>query len=459
MEENKNQRFSQIISKSMSQLIVILLAIIIFFAFYRFSEIMSVFKLILGTIQPILIGLCLGYVLKRPQKFFHKKIYKLFTKYKIIKKEKKRDSICKGLSIFIAMVMFLVTIYILIIMAVPEIVENIFKVTDTLPEQVNRLIKWVSERMKENSKYADMFEKILKEATDYITRWVKNDMMTQIGQLASGIISAVSVFVNAVVGVIVAVYVLSSKETFAKQGKKIIYAIFKEKHAEKILKEFKKSDDIFGGFISGKIIDSLIIGALCFVGLTILDMPYTMLVSTIVGVTNVIPFFGPYIGAVPSAILILLADPKKGLIFIVFIILLQQLDGNIIGPKILGDSTGLNSLWVIFAITVFGGIFGVFGMFIGVPVFAVIYAAIKTFVEERLKRKQLPYETTYYMQSDYHSDDVVKNTGKEIKFVKKTFEHIYVEGKGTQVKVVIQPDDSESKSDDISETTNIIEEK
>lgn len=400
MEENKNQRFSQIISKSMSQLIVILLAIIIFFAFYRFSEIMSVFKLILGTIQPILIGLCLGYVLKRPQKFFHKKIYKLFTKYKIIKKEKKRESISKGLSIFIAMVMFLVTIYILIIMAVPEIVENIFKVTDTLPEQVNRLIKWVSERMKENSKYADMFEKILKEATDYITRWVKNDMMTQIGQLASGIISAVSVFVNAVVGVIVAVYVLSSKETFAKQGKKIIYAIFKEKHAEKILKEFKKSDDIFGGFISGKIIDSLIIGALCFVGLTILDMPYTMLVSTIVGVTNVIPFFGPYIGAVPSAILILLADPKKGLIFIVFIILLQQLDGNIIGPKILGESTGLTPFWVVFSILLGGGLFGIIGMLFGVPTFAVIYNLIAEIVNYRIKDKNISpdrydnYDTT-----------------------------------------------------------------
>lgn len=400
MEENKNQRFSQIISKSMSQLIVILLAIIIFFAFYRFSEIMSVFKLILGTIQPILIGLCLGYVLKRPQKFFHKKIYKLFTKHRIIKKEKKRESISKGLSIFIAMIMFLVTIYILIIMAVPEIVENIFRVTDTLPEQVNRLIRWVSARMEENSKYADMFEKILKEATDYITRWVKNDMMTQIGQLASGIISAVSVFVNAVVGVIVAVYVLSSKETFAKQGKKLIYAIFKEKQAEKILKEFKKSDDIFGGFISGKIIDSLIIGALCFIGLTILDMPYTMLVSTIVGVTNVIPFFGPYIGAVPSAILILLADPKKGLIFIVFIILLQQLDGNIIGPKILGESTGLTPFWVVFSILLGGGLFGIIGMLFGVPTFAVIYNLIAEIVNDRIKNKNISpdrydnYDTT-----------------------------------------------------------------
>ena len=400
MEENKNQRFSQIISKSMSQLIVILLAIIIFFAFYRFSQIMSVFKLILGTIQPILIGLCLGYVLKRPQKFFHKKIYKLFTKHRIIKKEKKRESISKGLSIFIAMIMFLVTIYILIIMAVPEIVENIFRVTDTLPEQVNRLIRWVSARMEENSKYADMFEKILKEATDYITRWVKNDMMTQIGQLASGIISAVSVFVNAVVGVIVAVYVLSSKETFAKQGKKLIYAIFKEKHAEKILKEFKKSDDIFGGFISGKIIDSLIIGALCFIGLTILNMPYTMLVSTIVGVTNVIPFFGPYIGAVPSAILILLADPKKGLIFIVFIILLQQLDGNIIGPKILGESTGLTPFWVVFSILLGGGLFGIIGMLFGVPTFAVIYNLIAEIVNDRIKNKNISpdrydnYDTT-----------------------------------------------------------------
>lgn len=404
MEDNKNKRFSQIISKSMSQLIVILLAIIIFFTFYRFSEIMSGLKLILGTIQPILIGLCLGYVLKRPQKFFQKKIYNLFTKHKIIKKEQKRNSVSKGLSIFIAMIMFLVTIYILIIMAVPEIVENIFKVTDTLPDQVNRLIKWISARMEENSRYADMFEKILKGATDYITKWVKNDMMTQIGQLASGIISAVSVFVNVIVGVIVAVYVLSSKETFARQGKKIVYAIFNEKRAEKILREFKKSDDIFGGFISGKIIDSLIIGVLCFVGLTILNMPYTMLVSTIVGVTNVIPFFGPYIGAVPSAILILLADPKKGLIFIVFIILLQQLDGNIIGPKILGESTGLTPFWVVFSILLGGGLFGIVGMLFGVPTFAVIYNLIAEIINDRIKTKNVSPDK-YEKYDNYNNDN------------------------------------------------------
>ena len=150
-----------------------------------------------------------------------------------------------------------------------------------------------------------------------------------------------------------------------------------------------KSNEIFGGFIIGKIIDSLIIGVICFIGLSILNMPYTMLVSVIVGVTNVIPFFGPYIGAIPSTILIALEDPMKGVYFLIFILVLQQFDGNILGPKILGNTTNLSSFWVLFAILLFGGVFGIVGMVIGVPVFAFIYQLIREWVLDRLEEQKL----------------------------------------------------------------------
>ncbi len=204
-----------------------------------------------------------------------------------------------------------------------------------------------------------------------------------------------------------------SKEKFGKQSKKIVYAVFKPSHANMILHLTLKSNEIFGGFIIGKLIDSAIIGVLCFIGLSLLNMPYALLVSVIVGVTNVIPFFGPYIGAIPSAVLIMLADPRKGLYFILFILVLQQIDGNIIGPKILGDSTGLSAFWVVFSILLGGGLFGFVGMILGVPTFAVIYYVINMLINHRLEVKKLPTETECYDKLSYvdsdgtyvHSDD------------------------------------------------------
>ena len=175
----------------------------------------------------------------------------------------------------------------------------------------------------------------------------------------------------------------------------------KAEHANMLLHITKKSNEIFSGFLIGKIIDSAIIGVLCFICLSALKMPYTLLVSVIVGVTNVIPFFGPYIGAIPSAVLILLEEPKMGIYFIIFIIVLQQIDGNIIGPKILGNSTGLSAFWVVFAILVGGGLFGIPGMILGVPTFAVIYYIVAMIINQRLEAKNLPQSSEYYDEFSY----------------------------------------------------------
>ena len=211
-------------------------------------------------------------------------------------------------------------------------------------------------------------------------------------------ISGFKFLLNVLVGVIVSVYVMASKETFAGQAKKILYAVFKPARANIIIDTLRKSNQIFGGFISGKLLDSAIIGVLAYIVLNIMKMPDTILLAVIIGVTNVIPFFGPFIGAVPSFIIVVLQNPIQGIYFLIFIFILQQIDGNIIGPKILGNSTGLSAFWVVFAILVFGGLWGFPGMLLGVPVMAVIYYIVQKGVAYLLRKRGLAQDTDSYVE-------------------------------------------------------------
>ena len=222
-----------------------------------------------------------------------------------------------------------------------------------------------------------------------------------LGNLSLGVISLLVWLKNLLIGVIVMIYLLNIKDQFVALAKKITYGLFSVEWANRIVREARFIHKVFGGFIIGKIVDSLIIGIMCFVCLSFMKMPYTLLVSVIVGVTNVIPFFGPFIGAIPSAFLILLVSPIQCLYFLIFILLLQQFDGNILGPKILGDSTGVSSFWVLFSILLFGGLFGFVGMIIGVPTFAVIYRLTGDFINSKLKKRKLSVRTEDYQELDY----------------------------------------------------------
>ena len=270
----------------------------------------------------------------------------------------------------------------------------------TLPGQISDMVTKIISIQKDTSPAGVMARNLLEKGSDALQNWIKQDLLTKVNEVMSnltvGIINFVSEILNFLIGLIVSVYILFSKETFSAQSKKIVYAVFRTDHANMILHLTKKSNEIFGGFIIGKIIDSMIIGVLCFFGLTILKIPYILLISVIVGVTNVIPFFGPFLGAIPSFFLILLVDPIQSLYFLLFVLALQQLDGNVIGPKILGESTGLSSLWVIIAILVGGSFFGVAGMFFGVPVCACLYSLVAFLVDRRLAEKDLPVETEHY---------------------------------------------------------------
>lgn len=387
---------------ALTAFLVITLSIIFFFLIYRYNGFAAGWRKLTVILQPIIIGIVIAYLINPIMMFFEKYLLR-WIEPKIQKKDKAKK-LCRSLATFGALAVFIMIIAILLILLIPQLAESIQGLVVTLPGEVQELIDKVDGILKNDSEIADMFENTLLHATDYLRNWAMNDLLPKSNQyltsITSGLISIFKVLLNIVVGLIVSVYLLFSKETFIGQFKKLTYALFKPKRANIIIETARKSNEIFGGFISGKILDSTIIGIICYIVLLIMKMPYAVLVSVIVGVTNVIPFFGPFIGAVPGFIIIVLANPLQGLYFLIVIFILQQVDGNIIGPTILGDSTGLSPFWVVFAIMVGGGLFGFAGMLLGVPVFAVIYYIIQRVIYHFLRKKKLPEATEQYIELD-----------------------------------------------------------
>ena len=294
---------------------------------------------------------------------------------------------------------------------IPNIIKSIKSISYQFPYYVQNLTNWSAKFLEDNPDIEKIVIQFLdtysEEFMSYLNDSFVPQMETLVRHVSLSLLSVIKVLWNFIIGVIISIYVLYSKETFAGQAKKFVYAIFNIKTANQFIKDVRFASDTFIGFISGKIIDSIIIGFICFAGTSIMQTPYALLVSVIVGVTNVIPFFGHYLGAIPSAILILMVNPLKCAYFIIFILILQQVDGNLIGPKILGQSTGLSGFWVIFSITIFGGIMGIPGMIIGVPFFAVLYALARRIINRMLKRRGLPLETEKYKNVDYIDENAV----------------------------------------------------
>lgn len=400
-------KIRQQLNRGMTAFVVIILCMLCFFALLRMNEITKVLRLILGILKPIIYGLAIAYLLnpivKTVEHFLISRLKKKFPNFK------KVETFSRGAGILVALIVMITIISALFNMLIPELYRSIRNMVLTVPGQINEALNTLTLIMSQDSTLGQFFTTLITEVTTFVQNWMRTDLLSQVNEfmshLTEGVFNVISEIMNAIIGVIVSVYVLFSKEKFLMQTKKIIYALFKPSHANMILHLSIKSNDIFGGFIIGKLIDSAIIGVLCFIALSIMNMPYTVLVSVIVGVTNVIPFFGPYIGAIPSAILIMLSDPKMGFYFVIFIIILQQLDGNVIGPKILGDSTGLSAFWVMFAILLGGGLFGFVGMILGVPTFAVIYYVVNMLVNHKLEKRKLPIETACYDEMSYVDSD------------------------------------------------------
>ena len=375
--------------------LVVAACVLFFFLIFRLPGILSFFGKILSVTQPVIIGLVIAYLVNPIANSINGGLLKLSNKY-FNKKPRLIRKISNAISVFGALAVFILMIILIIYMIVPQFIESISSMIKVLPGQLDTFIKEISAEFERNKDLQNLINALY----EYEQEWLQNDLTGYVNSIAtyfaSGVWSVVSFLKDFAVGLIFAVYILFNKALLMRQFRKLLYACLNNAAVEHIFKTGKKAHRIFSGFIYGKLLDSFIIGVLCFIGISILKIPYTMLVAVVIGVTNIIPVFGPYLGAIPCAALILLTDPIKGLYFIVFIILLQALDGNFIGPKILGNSTGLSAFWVVFAIVLGGGLFGVVGMLIGVPLFAVIYYLVTTFVNFRLNKKNLPTASDYY---------------------------------------------------------------
>lgn len=392
-KSSKRER-SLMFKAGLTAFLVLAAAITFFLALYKLGEIFAFFGKVLSVIEPILIGAVIAYLANPMQNFFNKYALKILRK--IFKKNTGFEKTAAALSITLAMVMFVLFIFVFFYLIIPEFSKSIATLIETIPSQFEALVGKVNGFLDDNEKLVNDLNTFFESQKQWFSDVVTKNANAVASYVATGVLGFVGFLKNFVVGFMVAIYILASKKIFAAQCKKILCAFLSREKVNTLLRATKKCDSIYGGFINGKLLDSLIIGILCFIGVTVLKMPYTVLISVIVGVTNVIPVFGPYIGAIPSAFLVLLESPIKCVYFVIFIILLQTLDGNVIGPKILGDSTGLSAFWVMVSIIVGGGFFGVLGMLLGVPTFAVIYYLVKTILRRKLIAKNLPVKTQAY---------------------------------------------------------------
>lgn len=355
----------------------------------------------LSTLSPVLYGLGIAYLLHpiedRVRKLLEPQLKKVLP-------DKKAAGMAKGLGILASLILAALVIWALIAMVLPQLLDSITTIIGNFPSYYNTLSKWVQEFIN-GSIAEDVTQEIMDQVYAYLQSFLTGTVLpkvqTLLASLTTGVVNIAKSMLNLIIGVIISIYLLSGKDKFLAQAKKLCYAVLGQKKGGYVCNVCTFANRVFGGFIGGKIIDSLIIGVLCFFGLRILDMPYTMLISIIVGVTNIIPFFGPYLGAIPSALLLLVIDPMECLYFVIFIIVLQQLDGNIIGPAILGDATGLDSIWVVVSLLVFGNLFGILGMVIAVPLFAVIYKIVSEVVNFLLKKRELSTVTGDYTNWNY----------------------------------------------------------
>ena len=384
-------------------------ALLIFYdVFYRDNSgtVQAIFAKLFSVLTPVLYGLGMAYLLAPIVNFLERAILRL--RDKLERKRGRAIRIHKGwlraACIFLTWAVVLVLVYLLLSMLVPQLVDSITTLVNNLESYYTTIYNWVTGLLSDNPELKDLFNRYYNETIQWLTTKLLPGLQTAVtnftGSLVTGVWSVVIFTKNFLIGIIVSVYLLAAKEKSAARCCKLLYGVLPEEQAKFAMRGFRRMDHIFSGFVRGKLLDSLIIGILCFIGCSILKLPYTPLVSVVVGVTNVIPFFGPFLGAIPCALLILLVSPLKCLYFVIFIFLLQQLDGNVIGPKILGDSTGISSLWVIVAILVGGGFGGVLGMFLGVPIFACLQVLVRWLLNTRLEKRHMPLQAWEYVRRD-----------------------------------------------------------
>lgn len=404
--------------------LVIAASITFYYFIFHSSNIKENFLSIIGILMPVVFGLVIGYLLSPLLNFVEKKALVPLCDKCGIRNTAKRNRLIRGVGILISAFLFVALIYILFHMLISQIVPSVQGIIMNFDSYTDNVIKWINQTLDDNPEFGDYVTKSIDSFSEELEVWLKDlipGTASLIMTVSLSVIGLLDVLKDFLIGFIISIYVLASKERFAGQAKKICYAVLEKDTANVVINNFRFTHRTFIGFLGGKIVDSIIIGILCFIGTMMMGTPYAVLISVIIGVTNIIPFFGPFLGAIPSIVLIFAVDPTNPLncvYFAIFVLALQQFDGNILGPKILGSSTGLAGFWVIFSITFFGGLFGVFGMIVGVPIFAVVYSAASSIVNTMLDKKSMPKETQKYEDVDYVDEggfhpiqDIPKNSG------------------------------------------------
>ena len=386
MKINWNNKYATI---SMYAFLVICGSILLYLGISNINLLKASINDFIRTLQPFIIGGSLSYLLNFILRFYEDKI----LSHDFFKKLKK--SCKRAVGLLLTYITASIITYLFIQFVLPQLLESIIGLVNNIPEYLNKLTRTTNnifDNLNLQPEYINLITDKFGEAVTYIITMISN-FIPVIGNFVVG---ATASILNIIIGIVVSIYILIDKEKFMALGKKITYALCSEEKAKFVLRLVNQSNMTFSKFIGGKILDSFIIGVLTFFILTIFKMPYVLLISVIVGVTNIIPFFGPFIGGIPAAIIILFVSPTQALWFIIIIIVIQQIDGNIIGPKILGDSIGISAFWILFSLLVAAKFMGFVGMIIGVPLFAIFYSIIKEIIEEKLAKKGLPIETEKY---------------------------------------------------------------
>lgn len=423
MDDDKRKKHLDLINvKMMLTLAGAGCIIVVFYLFIgKIGGVLEIIKKLLSSMAPIIIGLVIAFLLNPMVNKMRVNLRStLKSTFKNIKDEKAKK-ISDVLAVSFAMLFFIAVIVGFMWILLPSLYDSLIRLyenfdqyTTNLEQSVTNLVKDHPDIVNMLNNYMDDIEEAIKNV---LTQKLLPNMDGIVKSISSGIMGGLKILMNFLIGMIAAIYVLGSKDKFSAQFKKVIYAFLSRKQGNTILKAIDYIDGVFSGFIVGKIVDSLIIGMICFIFCRLVDMPYAVLISVVIGITNIIPFFGPFIGAIPSAVLVMVESPKMCLVFIIFIIVLQQVDGNIIGPLVLSDSTGLSSFWILFAILVGGNLFGFIGMIIGVPAFACLYALMKKILTDNLQKRGFENNTDYFVALRGFDDN-----GNPVRGPKRVFE-------------------------------------
>ena len=386
MKVEWNKRYTTI---AIYSFVVIACSILLYMMMSHVDEFSSEINGIIGTLRPFIVGGAIAYILNFMLKFYEN----LLSKWDKFDKQSKK--IKRSVGLILTYISAGIIIYLFLQFVLPQLVDSIIGLANNIPQYVKQLSNFTNDLIGKADLEPHFIELVMKQ-WNALVETVIDFVTNMVPVIGNWVMTLTSSLFSIFIGIIVSIYMLIDKEKLLALSRKIIFAFFQEERAKHILRIAKISNDTFGKFLVGKMLDSLIIGILTFIILTIVNMPYTLLISVIIGITNIIPFFGPFFGGIPSVIIVLFVSPTMAFWLAIIVFVIQQIDGNIIGPKILGDSIGISAFWILFSLLIFSKLLGFVGMIIGVPIFAVIYSLIKETVEIRLRKKGLPTQTEEY---------------------------------------------------------------